>query len=215
MKQLNDLRTDIRGYAVVEATILFPIIFMIFLGLVILSVYLPTRGVLQQATQYAATAMATEQSDTWLDLDEDRMQFTWASDRSELPNIYVALFSSFFKGDAQDQAETIVKNIEGKGLVYRQGDLTVECEITNLVIYKEITVTATRTIPAPLDLSFIGFPKEIPVAVSSTAVVQNGDEFVRNVDLAVEFVDYLKTEYGLEFDKLSEWINKAWEFLGI
>ena len=42
------------AYAVVEATILFPIIMMVFAGLVLLSVYLPTRTILQRGTQYAA-----------------------------------------------------------------------------------------------------------------------------------------------------------------
>ena len=115
MKQLKNLWKDKRGSAVVEATILFPIIFMIFAGLVLLSMYLPTRMVLQQATQYAATAMATEQSDTWLDFDERSMEYEWASNRLQLPNVYVALVQSFFKGNGEAQAETIVRKIEEIG----------------------------------------------------------------------------------------------------
>ena len=67
MKKYTKFLADTKAYAVVEATILFPIIMMIFAGLVLLAMYLPTRAVLQQATQYAATALATEQSDTWLE----------------------------------------------------------------------------------------------------------------------------------------------------
>lgn len=53
-KQRDNLWNDVRGDAVVEATILFPIIIMVFAGLVLLAMYLPTRAALQQATQYAA-----------------------------------------------------------------------------------------------------------------------------------------------------------------
>lgn len=215
MKQLKNLWKDKRGSAVVEATILFPIIFMIFAGLVLLSMYLPTRMVLQQATQYAATAMATEQSDTWLDFDERSMEYEWASNRLQLPNVYVALVQSFFKGNGEAQAETIVRKIEENGLVARTGELTVECDVVNYIVYKEIRVTATRNIPMPVDLSFVKFPTEIPITVSSTAVVQNGDEFVRNMDLAAEFVSYLDEEYNLGFGNLSDWINKAWKYLGV
>lgn len=215
MKHLRGLRRDTRGYAVVEATILFPIIFMIFAALVLLAMYLPTRMVLQQATQYAATAMATEEADTWLDFDEDAMEYTWGLKREDLPNVYVALFKAFTKGDGQDVAETIVENIEGKSLVSHQGDLEVQCDITNYIVYKEIVVTATRTIPMPVDLSFVNFPSEIPVTVSSAAIVQNGDEFVRNMDIAADFVEYLGEKYDLPFDKLGEYINKAWKFLGV
>ncbi|MBR2131662.1 MAG: pilus assembly protein [Oscillospiraceae bacterium] len=215
MKQYKHLWEDTRGYAVVEATILFPIIFMIFAGLVLLAMYLPTRMVLQQATQYAANAMATEQSDTWLDFNEQQMEYQWETNRVFLPNVYVALFQSFFKGNAQEQAETIVTKIEENGLVAHVGELTVECEVVNYIIYKEIIVTATRTIPMPVDLSFVKFPTEIPITVTSVAVVQNGDEFVRNIDLAAEFLVYLDEEYGLGFGNLSEWLEKAWDFLGV
>ena len=54
------------AYAVVEATILFPIIMMVFAGLFLLSVYLPTRTILQRGTQYAAEGIATARSDTWV-----------------------------------------------------------------------------------------------------------------------------------------------------
>ena len=60
LKRWTYLLRDTRGYAVVEATILFPIMMMIFAGLMLLAVYLPNRAVLQRATQYAATAMATK-----------------------------------------------------------------------------------------------------------------------------------------------------------
>ena len=100
-------------------------------------------------------------------------------------------------------------------MVESVGDLTIECKINNYVIYKEIVVTATRKIPSPVDLSILKFPEEIEITVSSTAVVQNGDEFVRNIDLAAEFVDYIKDKYNLDFSALSEWLDKAWKFLGI
>ena len=75
LKTMKALWRDDKGDAVVEATILFPIIIMIFAGLVLLSMYLPTRANLQRATQYAATAMATERSDTWLRHDPKNLEY--------------------------------------------------------------------------------------------------------------------------------------------
>ena len=215
MKQRRNLWRDTRGYAVVEATILFPIMIMTFAGLVLLAMYLPTRAVLQRATQYAATALATESSDTWLEFDTDTMQYRWLNEMPAEKNVYAALISSFFKGDAAGEADAIVRQMEDGGLVRRIGELTVTCEIKNYIVYKEITVTATRALPMPVDLSFVGFPREIPVVVSSTAVVQNGDEFVRNIDIAKDFLTYLDEKYDFHFDEISSYINEAWEFLGI
>ena len=76
-------------------------------------------------------------------------------------------------------------------------------------------MTASKKITMPVDLSFVKFPKEIDITVSSTAVVLNGDEFVRNMDLAAEFVTYLEREYGLPFSQLGEWMNKVYGVLGI
>lgn len=213
MKERCGLARDTGGYAVVEATILFPIILMAFAGLVLLSMYLPTRAVLQRETQYAATALATVQSDTWLEFDKSRLEYYWLDGGHEPANVYVALISAFFKGDAD--AETIVENLEEHDLVGRVGDLTVSCGINNFVVYKEIVVTATRTIPIPVNLSIVNFPEEIPITVSSTAVVQNGEEFVRTIDIAKDFVEYLDKEYGLHIDELADWVNKAWKFLGV
>ena len=68
----------------------------------------------------------------------------------------------------------------------------------------------------PVDLSFVKFPTEIPITVSSSAVVVNGDEFVRNLDLAVQFIDYIKNKYNLTFiDNLAGWMGQVYEFLGI
>lgn len=213
MKARDSLVNNTDGYAVVEATILFPVILMAFAGLVLLSMYLPTRAVLQRETQYAATALATVQSDTWLDFDKSSLEYYWLDGNHEPANVYVALLSAFFKGDAD--AETIVKNLEEHNITSRTGELTVSCEINNFVVYKEIVVTATRTIPIPVNLSIVNFPEEIPVTVSSTAVVQNGEEFVRTIDIAKDFVVYLDKQYGLGIDKLAEWVNRAWRFLGV
>lgn len=213
MKERCGFARDTGGYAVVEATILFPIILMAFAGLVLLSMYLPTRAVLQRETQYAATALATVQSDTWLEFDKSELEYYWLGGGDEPANVYVALISAFFKGDAD--AETIVENLEEHNLVGRVGDLTVSCGINNFVVYKEIVVTATRTIPIPVNLSIVNFPEEIPITVSSTAVVQNGDEFVRTIDIAKDFVGYLDEQYDLGIDGLAGLVNKAWKFLGV
>lgn len=222
MTQRKGLWHNDEGYAVVEATILFPIIMMVFAGLVLLSMYLPTRAVLQQETQYAATAMATTQSDTWLDYDSAQMKYYWKDSLSKEDNVYAVMIASFCKGNSGEKAKTIVKKLDEGNIVAHVGELRVECEVNNFVVYKEIVVTATRTIPIPGNLSLINFPEEIPITVSSTAVVQNGDEFVRNIDLAADFLEYLnKKLFNGNQDgpsicqKFKGWVESAWKFLGV
>jgi len=168
---------------------------MIFAALVLLAMYLPAQAVLQRATQYAATAIATEAGDTWLFYNESAMSYYFESDKRRLNNVYVDLFSG--SGDIFGKGETIVIETESRGISLKTGNLTVESEIVNRILYKEAVVTATREYPMPVDLSFIGFPQTISVTSTSTAVVQNGDEFVRNIDLASDFIEFIIDRYNL------------------
>ena len=186
---------DSKGDAAVEATILFPIMIFIFAALVLLATYLPAQAALQRATQYAATALATEISDTWLFFDEDRMVFYRETDIRRLKNVYADIFTA--AGDARSKGEIIVLELEGRSISSRAGRITVESNIINNILYKEAVVTATREFPMPVDLSVIGFPETISITAASTVVVQNADEFVRSIDMADDFVRFILEKYNL------------------
>jgi len=218
----NHFLWDDRGDAVVEATILFPIIIMIFAALVLLAMYLPTRALLQEATQEAATAIATTKSDTWLYVDESANKYKWISDKDDLPNVYVSLIDSVTggnKGNDAELARKIVELYDGSSMVALPGTLTVDYGRINYVIYKEVTVTATRTMPMPVNLEFVGFPKDLVITVSSTAVVQDGDEFVRTLDIAVDLIEYIDKKYHISDSEIFKSIKTVGEklngFLGI
>ena len=205
---------DMNGDAVVEAAILFPIMIMVFFALVLLAVYLPTRAALQRATQYAATAIATEKSDTWLFFDKNSMSYRWEDNKSKLPNVYVAMFTS--GGDIEEKGRDIVTEIEGRCISLKAGILNVDSHIVNRIIYKEVVITAMRTFTVPVDLSFIGFPRDISVVVTSTAVVQNADEFIRSMDIAADFFKYIAEKLELDnmTDSINEFRSKVKSFLG-
>lgn len=206
----NLLKKTSEAYAIVEATILFPIIMMIFAGLLLLSIYLPTRAVLQRATQYAADGIATARSDTWVAFDPKG--YSWLHDAR---NVYAVLFGATDDADA----EAAVRQCSENGIMLRRGDLSVSCQINNYIIYQEVVVTATNKIRTPVSLSLVNFPETIELSVSSTAVVQNADEFVRNMDIAADFVEYIDQRYGIStsnaFSKIKNGIQKLREFLKI
>jgi hypothetical protein len=205
---------DTNGDAVVEATILFPIMIMIFAALVLLAVFLPARALLQRATQYAATAIATELSDTWLFFGEEDMSYYWETEKSRLANVYIDIFSG--TGNVQSKGDHITSYIESLGISSKMGELNVESYVVDRVFYKEIVVTATRYFPITTGLSFIRFPDFIPVTATSTAVVQNADEFVRSVDIASDFIDFIIEKYDLHdiADTISTFGGKVASLLG-
>ena len=211
---VKELFTDTTGDAVVEATILFPIMIMIFAALVLLAIYLPARAALQRATQYAATAIATEAGDTWLFFDESSMAYYRENDIRRLRNVYVDMFTGV--GDVHSKGEAIVIEVESRSISSRAGQLSVESEIVNRIFYKEAVVTATREFPMPVDLSFVGFPVTIAVTATSSAMVQDADEFIRNMDMASDFVDFIADRYNLHsvMDAISTFGNRVTGILG-
>lgn len=217
MKRQKNLWEDTTADAIVEATILFPIIIMIFMGLFLLSIYLPVRATLQEATQYAANAVAIDRSDTWLHYNDASGGYALYTAKSDLPNVYVAVFQSLVGGREKETARQIVEERMEQSIMKPKGELDVDCKLMNYVLYKEIEVTATYRIPVPVNLSFVRFPTEIPLTVTSVSVVQNGDEYVRNLDLAGDFLDYLDGKYHFSdvFGKINQVGAKIKGFLGI
>lgn len=216
MRYLKQLWRDSRGDAVVEAAMLFPIMILICAALVLLSIYMPLRAAMQRSTQYAATAIATERSDTWLRHNPDSLSYGWITDKSQLGNVYASLIGALVGNnrDDADNAEIAVKNMEKKNILKPSSDLTVEYGVVNYIIYKEIVVTASRSVPVPLNLTMFGIPRRVELTVTSIAVVQNGDEFIRNMDLAVEIMDDL-FDLSETFSGLTKICGKFNDFLGI
>jgi len=187
---------DTTGDAVVEATILFPIMIMIFAALVLIAVYLPTQAILQRATQYAATALAIEESDTWLFFSDDNYSYYREDNRKNLQNVYEDFFTR--STDLEAKGKAIVVEFEKKGIGSRAGKLEItESQIVNRILYKEAIVTATREITIPINLSKIGFPGKIFLTATSAAIVPDGDEFIRNVDMASDFLNFIIERYDL------------------
>jgi len=187
---------------------------MVFAALVMLSIFLPARAVLQRATQFAATALSNEISDTWLFFDEASMSFYRKSNKNELKNVYADLFTK--DSGIDSRGEIIVIELESKSISSKAGELTVDSFIVNNILYKEAVVTATRDFPMPVDLSLIGFPKVISVTTTSSAVVQNAEEFVRCVDMASDFAVFIADRFGLTDikDAISSFGERVTKLLG-
>jgi Flp pilus assembly protein TadG len=213
-KLVSSIIEDTAGDAVVEATIMFPVMIMIFAALVLLALYMPAKAALQLAAQHTAITLATELSDTWLFFDESSMSLKNYDSRSQLNNVYVDLFTA--RSDMSDKGETLAAYIESRSISSKAGELTVDVNIVNNLLFREIIVTATREFPMPVNLSFIGFPETISVSATSTAVVQNGDEFIRNIDIASDFVEFIIEKYNLHniTDAISSFGSKISGLLG-
>lgn len=189
-----------RGDAVVEATILFPIMIMIFAALVLLSIYLPQRAVLNNAAQLAATSIAKEFSDTGFNFDDRTLQESFdfnlhntifdtigslfGRDYEMRNNFWYRAFGWLFDSGSryESRAQDIVEEALSRGLQIADEPVNVDFNLHRTILYTEIHVTVTQTVRFPVDLSFIGFPTEIAMEQTARAFVADGDRFLRGVD---------------------------------
>jgi hypothetical protein len=142
------------------------------------------------------------------------MSYYWENERSKLSNVYVSMYSDI--RNVQSRGEDITTGIESRGISSKAGELSVESYVVDRIIYKEIVVTATREFPIIEGLSFIRFPDSISVTATSTAVVQNADEFIRSVDIAGDFAEFISDRYNLHnvTDAISTFGSRVTSLLG-
>jgi len=207
----NQFWRDSCGDAVVEATILFPIIIMGFSAIVLISIYLPQRAILQEAAQVAATAIATARSDTWINFDSNG---NYVRQNSQ-PNIYVKVFqNAFTAGNANHgAADSIVRTVSSRNILPDHSRAFIgpavvsDFKFQNLFVYQEVVVTVSQTIRMPVNLSFIGFPQTITITQEASAVILDGDEFVRTIDIAKDMILWLDNKLGIS-DTIKEALSK-------
>ena len=199
------------GFAIIEATPVFPTMFMVFLCLILVAIYLPQRAMLQRATQLAATAIAAEMGDTWVNYDSETLSYRRYSSFGQLPGfkkVYTGLFNSNTSEMASKALAVVRKADAAENLpLIANGELTVKCDIVNYLIYKEIVVTSTRVITVPVNFAFIRFPEVIELSVTAKATVKDGDGFVRNVDMGVSFLAWLQYYFGTGLEKVQSAFN--------
>jgi len=214
LKQLKRLRADTTGDLVVEAAILFPIIIMIFAALVLLAMYLPQRMILQDAAQTAAMMISTQRSDTWIAFDENANRVS-RGNMPRPPNVYVDFVRNASLSRRQEdasRAESLVRAIAGRGIVSAPGHITVEFDVVNFIIYQEVIVRVAQEIPMPVNLSFIGFPSTLLLEQEARAVILDGDEFVRNINIAKDMVTWIGSRFNID---LSGALDSIFDIRGI
>ena len=181
---------------------------------------MPVRGNVQRAAQYAASIIGIQESDTWITYDKEQLKQRWM-EKSELPNVYVQLFGSLIetsrdRSKKQETAEAVVTEILRNGILGNGGEVKeIKCEVKNYVIYKEVIVTVEYEVQLPFGIPLIGLSSHYLVTESATAIVDDGDGFVRNVDMLTDFVSYLDKKYNLKLNELSGCLNQVFDFMGI
>lgn len=187
----NRIGREEKAYIIVEATIVFPIMILIFMGMIMLSTILPYKAALQHATQRAANAIAIELSDKWCRIDKEGIEIS-ACDiveekPSEIPNALEEIIYSFFPLDTDQYKEYVTasvgKRMDWINMNMREGGFD-KSSLDVKIEYKDnkVLVKASRKINFPLNIKKVGMKNNIEIEGAAIANLNDVDGFIRFQD---------------------------------
>ena len=168
------------GNAIVEATIVFPVIIMIIIVLFYAALFLCQRANLQANLQTALIYYKNVETDTNVVVDQSgsasilnlhASRYSGASLESPYRNFFMTT-----KGQ-EGNFKTLFNIISGQMFFANVSDVNVEYETRNYIIYQDITATATQVVEIPVDFKLLGIDPKLTLATEARVVITDPDEF--------------------------------------
>lgn len=187
------------GLVVVEATIILPIAILSVILLLYLSLFLFQRANLQACLETSLVYYKNTVTDTYVTKNSE-LEYTltgndtMASGNSysakEPLNPYRGLFGDGHHLGDEDDFTAYFRSVAGNMLF--DDDLSLTIDYSNYVILKQLKVTATQTVEAPIDFSILGVDNEYEISAAARVNVVDHDDMIRNVDYAIDIIEDTK-----------------------
>ena len=216
MKKTSDSES---GLAIVEAAILIPFCMLMVFALYYAALFMCQKANLQANLQnaliYYKNVGKNVGSDTYVEAS-DRMAYVQADGTvgavgsSYGETTYLFPYRFFF-GMGSDSSRfnkgafaSFFHSMCGNMFFDDGSNVVIEASEKNYVVYRTITATATQTVRPAISLEMVGMPGSLTLTVSGSAVISDGDDFIRNVDFVIDIVE--DTALG---KKAGELVGKA------
>ena len=197
------------GLAVVEATILLPFCMIMVIALFYAAIFMCQKANLQANVQNTLLYYKNVDSDNYVEAKanmsyqsegsvDEAVGSSYGEPAYKFP--YRFLFMTFDQKGFQD----FFKSMCGHMFFDTGSNVRLEVTNKNYIVYKTITATASQTVKPAVSLSMVGAPDEMEIRVSGTAVITDGDDFIRNTDFVIDVVSH--TALG---KKASEMVDKG------
>ncbi|MBR1702574.1 MAG: hypothetical protein IJ716_11535 [Lachnospiraceae bacterium] len=219
---MKQMRKNEDGLAIVEATILLPFCMIMVIALFYAAIFLCQKANLQANLQNTLIYYKNTYSDSYVTVEKD-MKYTvndtniagTGSGYSDPKYLFPYRF--FFMSFNKDEFSTFFKDMCGYMFFDDGSNVEVTVDKHNYVVYKSIEAKATQTIVPAINLAMVGGTNEMIIEVTGTAVVSDGDEFIRDVDFAIDIIEDTKVgEWAKEaVGKVTEFYNSFKEKLHI
>ena len=188
---MRRFKKDEQGTAMLEATLMLPFCMVMIVGVLYAALYLCQRANIQSNLETALLYYKAPESDTYV---EAKAQMDYSgngldavgSNFGEIRylNPYRFLEMDFNEGNYI----TFFRSICGHMFFDNGDNVDITAQRHNYVLYKTIEATATQTVKPPINLTWVGGPEEMTITVTGRVVINDGDDFIRNVDFAIDML---------------------------
>lgn len=229
MKLRQFLKNEDGASTFVEASIVFPIVFLIVLFLFIMGYYQLEVATLQTRADRVAnitSRMIAEPAYKYLadDISSKRIDFDSMPEINDnkIKEIYENLDPYRYWGSGEralsnDLIDEVGKIVTTQAYINASNsEKSVTITPSKSGLSNKVVVTVTNGVKLPNFLKLLGLPTKVDTQISSVAYVSDSSEFMRNTDLVFDFTEFLCEKVGLS-DNLNDIINKMkkqFEFLG-
>lgn len=214
-KVINVWKNENGDVMVVEAAFVFPIMFFVLFFLIYFGNMYVVKSAVSRYTSTYAIKGAEYYSNPWVKEVTENYNGDNVPAKNEDVRPYRHIFSSKqIQNDIKTDLENEIKNYGG-GFFADMNPTNISCrtKYKNYVLYSTFTAETTYKITFPI--IFIGETDPISIDFScyETVTITDGSEFVRNTDMAIDYlqqsetVDKVKTAMSEKWSKLKNAVS--------
>lgn len=194
---MQTFRKSEQGTAMIEATLMLPFCMIMIVGVLYVALYLCQKANIQSNLETALLYYKAAESDTYVE-SKTQMEYNGSGLETVGSNYgtvrYLNPYRFFFMKFKESDYKSFFKSICGHMFFDMGENVKITAKRHNYVFYKTIEATASQTVKPPINLSMVGGPEEMTIEVTGEIVINDGDDFIRNVDFAIDML--ADTEMG-------------------
>lgn len=187
-----------KGMVIVEATFVLPVVILCVIALYYAAIFMCQKANLQTSLEVAAVYYKNTLTDQYVSVSD--MNYSLADTDSydagaavrqalEVKNPYSSIFSRF---EEETFKQIFYDNCKFMFFASGEDIKFTSVKDTNYLVYREITVTAEQTLTPAVSFRFIGIDNNnVKITSSVKFVVNDTDEFIRNLDCGIDIIDKL------------------------
>ncbi len=210
---MNNLKNN-KGSMTVEASLIFPVIFLIVVGLIYITVFLYEQAYVKSLADRASERGAA----IWKNPESDMQIGMVKLEDFQENDPYWRLYDGNIAAK-ENSIEAYITNLLAEYSILKNKDsagkvtgITVNAEVKNYIVYKKLTVNVIKSFDLPLGnaLSIFGIERTVSISAKSEALIYEPAEFIRTTDFVIDMGERVDDATGNNFEKIR---NKVLSFL--